>query len=509
MHLLTLSAGGRLAAAIALALGLAWPAAPQDLQEFEKSVSEFTLANGLHFIVLERHQAPVVSLYTHARVGAVDDPKGRTGLAHMFEHMAFKGSDRIGSKNYPAEKKALAAVDRALEQLREEKNRGPRGGEGHKARLERLEKAFQAAVEEAGRLAASDEFTRVIEESGAVGLNAGTSADSTVYFYSLPSNRIELWFYLESERFLRPVFREYYKERDVVREERRMRTESNPIGKLVEAFLTTAFTAHPYGRPAVGWASDLENLSVADAEEFFRAYYVPANMTVVVAGDADPRRVRSLAEMYFGRLPNRHLPPPVHTVEPEQEGERRIEIESASQPFVLVGFKKPSQQDPDRAVFDVISDVLSGGRTGWLYKELVRDKQLALQAGGFPNFPGDKYPGLFLFYAAPTSGHTVAENEAAMYGLIEKLKAEPVDADTLNMVKTKNRAALIRKLDNNAGLAAELASNHAAFGNWRQLFYELDEINRVTAEDVRRVAQKFFNKRSRSVAYLVAPPQAK
>ncbi|MBI3665350.1 MAG: insulinase family protein [Acidobacteria bacterium] len=485
---------------------LAAPARPQDLKAFEKSVAEFTLANGLHFIVVERHEAPVVSFYTYANVGAVDDPKGRTGLAHMFEHMAFKGTDRIGSKNYPEEKKAMEAVDEVFRRLTAERDKGPRAD---KAKLGMLEKEFHAAVEKAGSLAESNEFTRVIEESGGVGLNAGTSADYTAYFYSLPSNRIELWFYLESERFLRPVMREFYKERDVVREERRLRTESSPVGKLVEAFLAGAFEAHPYRRPAVGWPSDLENISREDAQEFFKIYYVPANMTMAVVGDVNPRQVRQLAETYFGRLPKRPLPPPVTTVEPEQDGERRMEVESPAQPLVVLGYKKPSELDPDRAVFDVISSVLSGGRTGWFYKELVRDKQIALDAGGFPNFPGDKYPGLFLFYAFPTSGHSVAENETAMYTLIEKLKNEKVDTETLNMVKTKNRAALIRKLEGNSGLAAELATYYASFNDWRQLFYSLDEINKVTADDVERVARKYFSKRDRTVAYLVAPTKDK
>ncbi len=476
----------------------------QDLKEFEKSVTEFTLANGLHFMFVERHEAPVVSFHTYANVGSVDDPKGSTGMAHMFEHMAFKGTDRIGTKNWPEEKKALDAVEQAFRELEAERNKGQRAD---KARSEQLQKTFQAAVEKAGGLAEGEEFSRIVEQNGGVGMNAGTAPDSTQYFYSLPSNRVELWFYLESERFLRPVLREFYKERDVVREERRMRTESNPVGKLVEVFLSQSFVAHPYGQPPVGWPSDVENLSAANAEKFFRTYYVPSNLTIAIVGDVKPTEIRRLAETYFGRLPKKPLPEPVHTVEPPQGGERRVEVESPAQPLVVVGYHKPSEHDPDRAVFDVISSVLSGGRTGWFYKEMVRDKQIALDAGGFPHFPGDKYPSLFLFYAFPTSGHTVAENESAMYALIEKTKTEKVDTETLNMVKTKNRAALIRKLDSNAGLAAELASNYAMFGDWRQLFRSLDEINKVTAEDVQRVAKKYFRKESRTVTYLVAPPK--
>lgn len=496
--------GHRLWGIAALAICLALPARPQDLKQFEKSVTEFTLANGMHFIVVERHEAPVVSFHTYANVGSVNDPKGETGLAHMFEHMAFKGTSEIGSKNWLQEKKAMEEVNRAFDELRAE---GNKGRHADKAKLEQLEKAFHAAVEKAGELADSEQYSRLIEQSGGVGLNAATSSDSTVYFYSLPSNRAELWFYLESERFLHPVFREFYKERDVVKEERRMRADSNPVGKLVETFLAASFVAHPYGQPPVGWPSDLDYIGVPDAEKFYQTYYVPANLTAAIVGDVDHKRIQTLAEEYFGRLPKRPLPPLEHTVEPAQDGQRQVQVESEAQPVVVVGYKKPSEYDPDRAVFDVISSVLSGGRTGWFYKEMVRDKQIALDAGGFPDFPGTVYPGLFLFYAFPTSGHTVAENEEAMYRLIGKLKTEKVDEETLHMVKTKNRAALIRKLESNAGLAGELAAYYAQFGDWRQLFYSLDEINKVTADDVQRVAKKYFDPEHRTVTYLVQPPK--
>ncbi len=476
----------------------------QDLASFEKAVTEFTLDNGMHFIVLERHHAPVVSFNTYANAGSADDPSGLTGLAHMFEHMAFKGTPKIGSTDYGKEQRALDAVDQAYDALQGERHKGPRADE---KRLAELEGEFDQAVEEAAKLANSSEYTRIIEENGGTGLNAGTSLDATVYFNRLPSNRTELWFYLESERFLRPVFRDFYKERDVVREERRMRTESNPLGRLIEAFLAAAYQAHPYGRPGVGWASDINTLSVEDARRFFERYYGPGNLTVAIAGDIDPKQMRQWAEAYFGRLPKRPLPPPVRTQEPEQQGERRIEVTSESQPAVIIGYKKPSHHHADRAVFDVISSVLSSGRTSWLYKDLVRDKQIALFAGGFPNFPGSKYTSLFLFFALPTAGHTVEENEQAMYEVIERMKDEPVDEATLEMVKTKARASLIQQLDNPVGLASQLTSNHVNFGDWRQMFRQLDEIRRVTADDVQRVAREYFRRDKRTVTYSVKPEQ--
>src|SRR5437879_5400793 len=250
-------------------------ASAQDLKEFEKHLTEFTLANGLHFIVLERHEAPVVSFHTYVNAGAVDDPEGKTGLAHMFEHMAFKGTETIGSKNWSEEKKAMDAIEEAYDRLDGERRKGPRADP---KKIETLEAEVKASVEKADSYVVPNLFPTIIEENGGVGMNAGTSLDSTEYFYNLPANRIELWFLLESQRFLHPVFREFYKERDVVLEERRMRIESNPQGKLMEAMLGTAFIAHPYRFSPAGWASDIQNLRLAEAEQFYKTFYVPGNI---------------------------------------------------------------------------------------------------------------------------------------------------------------------------------------------------------------------------------------
>jgi predicted Zn-dependent peptidase len=359
-------------------------------------------------------------------------------------------------------------------------------------------------MDHASTLVVQNLYPRLIEENGGVGLNAQTGEDSTDYFYSLPANRIELWFLLESGRFLKPVFRDFYKERDVVREERRMRTESDPQGKLVELFGATAIEAHPYRRPPVGWASDVENLRVRDAEAFFDKYYVASNITMAVVGDVMPDEVKALAAKYFGPLPKKPLPPPVITVEPVQEGPKTAQVESASQPIEIIGYKRPSQYDKDDAVFDVIASILSSGRTGLMYKDLVRDKQLALGAGADATYPGAKYPNMFILVFYPALGKTNAENEKEVYSIIEGLKAKQVDAMTLQRVKTKTRAGLIRSLDSNSGLASLLASSYANYGTWRKPFTDLDEIDRVTAADVQRVVSQYFTEKNRTVAYTVA-----
>ncbi len=474
----------------------------QNLSEFEKKVTEFTLDNGLHFIVVERHEAPVVSFHTYVNAGSVNDPEGRTGLAHMFEHMAFKGTETIGTKNWPAERKALAAVEAAYDRLDAERAKGPKADP---ERIKTLSASLQSAMDKANSYVIPNEYPRLIEENGGTGLNASTGLDATEYYYSLPSNRIELWFLLESQRFLHPVFREFYKERDVVREERRMRIESSPQGKLVESMLATAFAALPYRNPTAGWASDIDRLRVEDARAFFRKYYVPSNMTIAIVGDVDPAEAKRLAQRYFGRLPNRTLPESTITREPEQWGEKRVAVESPAQPFVAIGYKRPSQTHADDPVFDVLSGVLASGRTGMLYKELVRDKRVALMAASAPVFPSGKYTDLFLFYLAPNSGHTVQEMEKGTYDIIERLKTQKVDQETLDRVKTKVRASVIRQLDSNRGLASQLTWYQANYGDWRKLFTGIDDIDHVTTDDVQRVAREYFVPTTRTVAATVPP----
>jgi predicted Zn-dependent peptidase len=474
----------------------------QDLKEFEKKVTEFTLANGLHFIVAERHEAPVVSFHTYVNAGSVDDPSGETGIAHMFEHMAFKGTETIGTVNWPSEKKALDAIEEAYDRLEAERNKGPKADQ---TRIGVLQAQLKMAIDGAEAFVVPNEYLGVIETNGGAGVNAGTSLDSTEYYYSLPSNRTELWFLMESQRFLRPVFREFYKERDVVLEEYRMRVESSPQGKLAEDLLTTAFAAHPYRNPPAGWPSDIASLRRADAKEFFDKYYVPANITMAIVGDVDPVEAKRMAERYFNPLPARPLPPRLHTQEPLQPGPKTAVVDSPSQPIVAIAYKRPDQYAKEDPVFDVISLILSSGRTGLMYQDLVQEKKIALMAEASATYPDGRYPNLFVFFLAPSVGHTVDENVKALDDLLGRFKARRVDAETLARVKTKARAGVIRRLDNNAGLAQMLATYSASYGDWRKLFTSIDDLNRVTADDVERVARQYFVVPSRTVAYLAQP----
>jgi predicted Zn-dependent peptidase len=342
-----------------------------------------------------------------------------------------------------------------------------------------------------------------------VGLNASTSLDSTQYFYSLPANRLELWAYLESERFLHPVMREFYKERDVVMEERRMRTDSSPTGRLVEQFLSASFDGSPYHRPGIGYASDLRHFSATDAADFFKTYYVPSNMVVALVGDLDADQTFAVVEKYFGRIPSGPKPEEYVTAQTKQTSERTVVLQDPSQPFYIEGYQKPNYRDKDDAVYSVISSVMSEGRTSRLYRSLVRDKKLAVAAAGFSGFPGDKYRDLYAFYAVPSQGHCAAEMAGAIHESIEKLKHDGVTADELKMVKTRSKASLLRSLANNQGLAINLAQNQLKYGDWRELFRRIDKIDAVTNDDVKRVANEIFVDSNRTVGILENQAPAK
>jgi len=471
----------------------------QDLASFEKRVQVRTLPNGLTVLLLNRPEAPVFSFFTVVDAGDAQDPAGKTGLAHMMEHMAFKGTGQIGTTNITAEKAALAKVEATYADYDRENHRTVNRDE---KKIAELKAAWEKARADADQYVVKNEFGEIIERNGGVGMNASTGLDHTQYFYSLPVNRLELWAYLESERFLDPVMREFYKERDVVMEERRMRTDSSPTGRLVEQFLAVGFDGSPYHRPGIGYASDLRHFSATDAANFFKTYYVPSNMVVALVGDLDAEKTFAVVERYFGRIPSVPKPEEYVTAQTKQTSERSVVLQDPSQPFYLEGYQKPNYRDKDDVVYSVISSVMSEGRTSRLYRSLVRDKRIAVEAEGFSGFPGDKYRNLYAFYAVPAQGHSAEEMGSAIHEAIEKLKTEGVTAEELKMVKTRSKAALLRSLANNQGLAINLAGNQLKYGDWRELFRRIDKIDAVTNDDVKRVAKEVFVDTNRTVGIL-------
>jgi len=489
----------RVLKSLAIILTMSALAAAQDLPSFEKHITLKKLDNGMTVIICERPEAPVFSFYTHVDVGSVQDPMGQTGMAHMFEHMAFKGTDKIGTTDYAAEKVSLAKVETAYAAYIEERDK--RVGRNEQ-KLKELEKAWQDDITAAQKYVIPNQFPQILESNGAEGLNANTDLDETAYHYSLPENRLELWAYLESTRFIHPVMREFYKERNVVIEERRMRTDSNPIGRLLEQFVTAAFQAHPYHRPTIGWMADLNSFSATDAQHFFDEYYIPSNMVVAVVGDVKASEAIPIIEKYFGQIPSRAAPDERTTTEPPQNAERRVVLQDRSQPLYLEGYHRPDYRSPDDAVYDAIADLMSNGRTSRLYRALVRDKKIAAFSAGFTGLPGNKYAHLFAFYAFPLPGHKNDEVADAIHVEIERLKKEDISDDELKMIRTRAKANLLRGLDSNEGLASELALYQARYGDWRELFHQVENLDKVGKADIRRVANQTFVPTNRTVGII-------
>ena len=470
----------------------------QDLKSFEQRITTKVLPNGLTLIVCERPEAPVFSYSTFIDAGDVNDPSGESGLAHMFEHLAFKGTSEIGTTDYDAEKVALAKVETANDAYEAEYLK-PVGRDPQK--LAALKKAVQDDEAEAHKYVVPNQFTEIAQRNGAEGLNAETGLDNTMYYWSMPENRLELWAYLESGRLADTVPREFYKERDVVMEERRMRTDSNPEGRLFEQFLATAYVAHNYGRSSIGWPSEVSQITATEAMNFHKKYYVGSNVVVSVVGDVKASEAMPLLEKYFSRVPAGPKPEEMTTVEPKQFAEKSITIHDPSQPIYMEGYHRPDYRDPDDAVYDAISDILSNGRVSRLYRSLVRDQQIAAGAEGGSGNPGNKYPSLFVFIAAPLPGHTPQEMRDAIHKEIQKLKTTDVSDEELAMFKTRTRADLLRGLADNQGLANDLAEYQTRYGDWRELFLQLDKVDKVTKADIRRVANLVFIPSNRTEAW--------
>ena len=500
-----------LAAGLCIVLGLCLPlhlshAASLGLVD---RVVEQKLANGMTILMVERHQTPVVSLNMTFGVGGVNEQVGQTGLAHLYEHMAFKGTRTVGTKNYEKEQPVLEEWYRVGTELEQRQRDLARRGQEKpgsledRAVIERLQKRFTELQEQAGQFVAGNEMALLYQRQGGVGLNAATGKDLTRYMINLPANRLPLWAALEADRMAHPVLREFYKERGVVMEERRLRNDDSPSGLLYETFTSAAFRAHPYGIPTIGWESDILSLTPADTEAFFKAHYGPGNATIAIVGDIHPPDVMVLIEQTFGKIPSAPPQPPIVTVEPPQRGERRVEVEFDAEPSVVIGFHKPALGHPDDYVFDVIDAVLGDGLTSRLYTNLVREKRIAAAVNSDSNYPGVRSPNLFVLSATPLAPHTTADIEAAIYAELERLKTEPVSAKELEKVLNNLDADLVRALRSNGGLASQLALYQTVAGDWRYVVKARDKIATVRPADIQRVAAEYFTKSNRTVATLV------
>lgn len=463
-----------------------------------EKVIEHPLKNGMKLLMVERHTSPTVSAWIRFRVGSVDERSDERGIAHLLEHMLFKGTTTLGTKDYAAEKPILDRIEQTAQSLMAEK---AKRDSADKTKIAELEKQLAGLEADASKYVIKDEFFELYSKNGGVGYNAFTSRDGTTYLISLPSNKLELWAAIESDRMQNAVLREFYTERSVVMEERRRSTDADPESKLWETFVASAFLAHPYGQPTIGWMSDIENLSRSKAEQFFHAYYGPQSAIVAIVGDINPTQTIALVERYFGAIPPGKRPAPVTAEEPRQGGERRIELIAESEPTLMMAYHKPAINAPDDYVLDVINMILSNGRTSRFHKSLVIEKQLATDVGVF-DAPGSRYPSLFVISANPRAPHTTKEVEEAILAELERLKNEPVAERDLQRILNKNEYEESRRMGTNGGLARNLTEYEATAGNWRYMIEYRQKIAAITPADIQRVAQKYFTRENRLVGFI-------
>jgi predicted Zn-dependent peptidase len=464
----------------------------------EEKVIEHNLKNGMKLLMVERHTSPTVSAWIRFRVGSVDERSDERGIAHMLEHMLFKGTKTLGTKNYAAEKPLLEEIEKTAQLLLTEKNKADKKDA---SRVAELEKQLLKLEADASKFAIKDEFFELYARNGGSGYNAFTSRDGTTYLISLPANKLELWAAIESDRMRDPVLREFYSERSVVMEERRRSYETDPESKLWETFLASAYLSHTYGQPTIGWMTDIENLTRSKAERFFRSYYAPNNAIVAIVGDIDPKATIAMVERYFGDLAPGTVVGPVTATEPKQGGERRIELVAESEPTLIIGFHKTAISSPDDYVFDVITSILGQGRTSRLHRKLVIEKQIATEIGIF-DAPGNRYPNLFVINANPRAPHTIQEVEKAVLEELELLKNEPVKERDLQRVLNRIEFEEARRMGTNGGLARNLTEYEATAGNWRYMLEYRQKVAAVKAADIQRVAGQYFTRENRIVGFI-------
>ncbi len=491
----TLTRCAVLAAAILVFGALAAPA--QTYLDLEGQVHEFTLDNGIRFLVVEDHSVPVFSFRTVVRVGSAHEVRGITGISHLLEHMAFKGTSEIGTTDIKKERKAMEAEDAAFLALKDERNKGVNADP---EKLAELEAAYEAAKDAAREFVVSNQYGEIVEKNGGVGMNASTWTDYTQYFYSMPSNRLELWAYLEGARMSDIVLREFYTEKEgPVTEERRMRVDNSPMGKLfMEQFQNLAFEASGYHHSTIGYRADLDNISRSDGREYYDRHYVGPNITIAVVGDVDAATVESFARKYFKNVPDGEYHE-METYEPDQLGEKRMNVAQDAQPLLLMGYKIENIEHPDWPVYQAIADILGQGRTSRLYTEAVKNQQKAVQCVSFAGYPGVRWRTMMAIMGIPAKDVSAAELEAIVDSEIQRLVDEGVTEEELAGVKQRARADFMRGLDSNNGLAGQLAMTHAMTGDWRHLFREVEQLEAVTVEDIQRVAAEIFTDNNRTV----------
>ncbi|HSA60582.1 MAG TPA: pitrilysin family protein [bacterium] len=473
------------------------------LQAWADRVQEVKLANGLKFLLYPRGEAPIFTATIRFKAGGLDEEAGKTGLAHFLEHMAFKGTERLGTKDYAKEKPILNEIEKTGEALAAEYRKG---GKSDAAKIRTLREDLKGLHDKLVPLLEKEQLAKMMLENGGSDYNATTSKDMTTYYVSLPSDKIRFWAEIESERIFKPVFREFYEEKDVVLEERRLRVDNDPDGRLYEAFIQTAFPEGPYHSPTIGSAQDVLGLTAGDLRAFFEKFYRPENMSGAIVGRFDPGEVKKILEETFGRVTfNGNAQPPETRPAAAvvlQEKERRVSLKLQARPRILIGYRKPTLPDDDDFVFDLIDQILGDGRSSRFYRSLVLEKRLAASVSTSTGIPGSRLPNLFMIEVSPLNDGTSGDVIKALDEEIEKIRTEGVTERELTKAKNRLTVDLLWQLKTNEGLASQLTYFETVAGNWRYLAEYLEKIGRFGPEDVRRVAQKYLQPGNRTVGVL-------
>jgi predicted Zn-dependent peptidase len=460
-------------------------------------VQEHQLKNGASVLLVERHDSPTVAAYISFRVGGVNETSQERGTAHLLEHMLFKGTKTLGTKDYAAEKPLLDKINKVGEQIDVLKNRR----DADPQELQQLRDQLKELQTEHRKLVVKNEFSKIYGENGGVGYNAFTGKDSTTYLINLPANKLELWAAIESDRLGNAVFREFYTERDVVHEERRRSYESSPNGLMYETLLATAYKVHPYRNPVIGWNSDIDNLSPTKIRNFFDKYYTPVNMVITLVGDFDSEATLKMVDRYFGRLAPGVPVPPVVDKEPEQRGERRVTIDFDAEQQLMIAYHKPTIPHKEDYVFDILLQILTEGRTSRLYKSLVVEKQLVTDVAAF-TAPGSRYDNLLILSLTPRNGRSCPDIENAVYAELDRLKEEPLSQAEIDIARKQIMTSILRGLEGNSGLARMLSS-YQTLGDWHYLVDYEKHLNSITAEDIMATARRYLQADNRTVVTLI------
>jgi predicted Zn-dependent peptidase len=483
-------------------------------QEAKLEVTKHVLDNGMTLLLVEKHTAPVFYSYTYFKVGSANEVGGIIGAAHLLEHMMFKGTRSIGTTDWPRESMLMNREDSLYEDLYEAQGENKNlvfqsdmlglGVEDDSGLIAAINDSIADVQNQISEVIVPNALEEVYSTNGAYGFNAGTGYDMTSYVVAFPKNRLELFMMIESERLKHPVFREFYTERNVVIEERRLKVDTQGPSKLFEQLIATAYVAHPY-HIFWEWKSEVANLTRSEIANFFRSYYSPNRTVMAIVGDIDIDKTIAMAEKYYGSIPQQAPPKRIETVEPKQIGEKRIVVRFDAEPEINIAYHKTSYADADDVVFRVIERLLSSGRTSRFYKNLVEGNRLALYAD-VSQFPGGSAgsldPNLFIIDAAPKAPATCADLESAVYAEIDKLKTVPVDSLELEKIKNNLVAEFVWGMYSGFGLADKLADFEATAGDWRYVNALQDKMKAVTAQDIMRVANKYFTEDNRTVAIL-------